>query len=195
MGAVWRPIFLFFPKRILVKSFAYYFLVMFMKELKNYICWGAILVAFLGTIFHFVYKWLGENPIAGLFVPVNESTWEHMKLIFFPMLIFSAYSKKLSDIYPCLESASALGILVGTFLIPVLFYTYSGVLGFNIQAIDISIFYISTAIAFYMIYKSTASCSAEPYKRLLNFFVLIVFVAFIVFTIFPPDIAIFKSPI
>lgn len=166
-----------------------------MKELKNYIRWGTILVAFLGTIFHFVYKWLGENPIAGLFVPVNESTWEHMKLLFFPMLIFAAYSKKLSDVYPCLGSATALGTLVGTFLIPVLFYTYSGILGFNIQAIDISIFYISTAIAFYIIYKATTSCSAEPHKRLLNFLIVAVFVSFIIFTIFPPDIAIFKSSI
>lgn len=166
-----------------------------MKELKNYIRWGAILVAFLGTIFHFVYNWFGQSPLVGLFVPVNESTWEHMKLIFFPMLIFSAYSKKLSDVYPCLESAAALGTLVGTFLIPILFYTYSGVLGFNLQIVDISTFYISTAIAFYIIHKATLSCSAEPYKKLLNFLIVAVFVAFIIFTIFPPDIAIFKSPI
>ncbi len=166
-----------------------------MKELKNYIRWGAILVAFLGTVFHFIYNWLGENPIAGLFVPVNESTWEHMKLFFFPMLIFLVYSKKLSDVYPCLESAAALGTLVGTFLIPILFYTYSGILGFNIQIIDISIFYISTAIAFYIIYKATTSCSAAPHKKLLNFWIVAVFVSFIIFTIFPPDIAIFKSSI
>lgn len=166
-----------------------------MKELKNYIRWGAILVAFLGTIFHFVYNWLGENPLVGLFVPVNESTWEHMKLIFFPMIIFALYSKKLSDVYPCLESAAALGTLVGTFLIPILFYTYSGVLGFNLQIVDISTFYISTAIAFYIIYKVSLSCSAEPYKKLLSFLLVAVFVGFIVFTIFPPDIAIFRSPI
>ena len=40
-------------------------------------------VSLLGTLLHFTYRWSGRNP---LIAPVNESVWEHMKLLFFPML-------------------------------------------------------------------------------------------------------------
>ena len=35
-----------------------------------------------------MYDWSGQMWFVGLFVPVNESTWEHMKLLFVPMLIY-----------------------------------------------------------------------------------------------------------
>ena len=41
----------------------------------------------LGTILHFTYEVLEENIVVGAFSAVNESVWEHLKLIFFPMLI------------------------------------------------------------------------------------------------------------
>ena len=43
-----------------------------------------VIASALGVLFHFMYEWTGENAIAGLFFPINESTWEHLKLIFFP---------------------------------------------------------------------------------------------------------------
>ena len=57
---------------------------------KNIIL-GMFPVAILGTLSHFVYGLSGENRFIGLFFPVNESTWEHMKLAFFPMLLFTMY--------------------------------------------------------------------------------------------------------
>ena len=48
---------------------------------------SAIFIAILGTFLHFTYNWSGGNVIVGLFSAVNESTWEHLKLIFFPNLI------------------------------------------------------------------------------------------------------------
>ena len=51
---------------------------------------GVIFVSAAGTLLHFVYSWTGNNSIIGLFAPVNESTWEHMKLLYFPMLLFCA---------------------------------------------------------------------------------------------------------
>ena len=42
-----------------------------------------------GTLLHFLYEWTGKNNFTALFSGVNESTWEHMKLLFFPLLIFS----------------------------------------------------------------------------------------------------------
>lgn len=48
-----------------------------------------IVTMILGTLNHFLYDWSGKNPVIALFTPVNESVWEHMKLLFFPFLLLS----------------------------------------------------------------------------------------------------------
>ena len=149
---------------------------------------GAVFVSILGTLLHFAYEFSGENYFVGLFTPVNESVWEHMKLLFFPMLVFSLFSKEK------LSPALMLGTLSGTFLIPVLFYTYTGFLGFNIGFIDILIFYISVIFAFYVSYKSSQNKSFEKYKGMIFTLICILFVLFIVFTVFPPQLPIFIAP-
>ena len=97
-----------------------------MKQLKSYILTGTVFVLILGSLSHFFYEWSGSNFIVGLLSPVNESTWEHIKLLYFPMLLYSliAIPTQKSD-YPCITSAFAAGILIGVLLIPVLFYTYT----------------------------------------------------------------------
>ena len=43
-----------------------------------------IFAIILGTLLHFTYKWSNKNMLVGAFSAVNESTWEHLKLLFFP---------------------------------------------------------------------------------------------------------------
>lgn len=166
-----------------------------MKNLKSYMISGAVFVLILGTLLHFAYDYLGQNIVVGLFTPVNESTWEHMKLVFFPMIICSIYfNTRLKSEFPCVNSAMAFATLVGTFLIPVLFYTYSGILGYNLAFFDISTFFISVIYSFYLAYNLTLSCSTEKYETLLSALLVIVGVSFIIFTLFPPQIGLFVSP-
>ena len=166
-----------------------------MKRLKCYIILGTIFVIITGTLFHFVYEWSGYNYVLGFFFPVNESTWEHMKLIFIPMLLYYFFiQQKLEKEYPCVTSAYLSGILVGTFLIPVLFYTYSGILGHNYPILDIAAFVASVILAFIFIYQKTLSCKMQSYSFLLYICVLIVAGCFIVFTYSAPGIALFVEP-
>ena len=67
--------------------------------------------------------------------------------------LFAVYEQKLKYNYPCVTSSLLLGVLLGTFLIPVLFYTYSGILGRNITFLDISTFIVSIVLAFRAVYK------------------------------------------
>lgn len=48
-----------------------------------------ILIAIIGTLFHFLYKWTGENVYLAFLWPVNESIFEHLKMFFFPVMIVS----------------------------------------------------------------------------------------------------------
>lgn len=163
-----------------------------MKQLKYYFILGTIFVIIVGTVAHFVYQWSGNNPIVGLFTPVNESTWEHMKLIFFPMLLITfAMNRKLKHDFPCITSSLIFGILLGTFLIPIIFYTYSGVLGYNLFVLDIATFIISVVVAFYVAYKLTLSCKVENCETTLTILLIIMAVCFVIFTYSPPYLGLF----
>lgn len=166
-----------------------------MKSLKSYMIAGALFVSILGTLLHFAYEWSGNNFFVGLFTPVNESIWEHTKLIFFPMLLYSVYlNKKLKDMYPCIHSAMNFGALLGVFLIIVLFYTYSGVTGFNADFINVAIFYLSVILSFYIAYMLTLSCKANKYADILKLLCIFMVCLFITFTLYPPNIPLFIVP-
>ena len=51
---------------------------------------GIFVIFILSIISHFMYKWI-PNSMFSIIFPVNESIWEHMKLIGTPVLIFSLF--------------------------------------------------------------------------------------------------------
>ena len=100
-----------------------------MKSLKFYMISGIIFVSVLGTLLHFAYEFSGNNLFVGIFAPINESIWEHTKLIYFTMLAYSIFlTGKLKNQYPCISSAMTFGALLGVTLIITMFYTYSGII-------------------------------------------------------------------
>ena len=107
---------------------------------------GFSITSLLGTLLHFLYDWTGKSVIAAPFSGVNESTWEHMKLLFWPMLLFSIvqnrYFKEYSDFW-CIKVK---GIVLGLVLIPIIFYTYNGVIGKSPDWVNIIIFFINNTI-------------------------------------------------
>lgn len=169
--------------------------VISMKHLKRYTVIGIIFVLITGSLAHFLYDWTGNNDIVGLFTPINESIWEHMKLLFFPMFIYSLIMIfKFKENYPCIPSALCFGILTGTLLIPIFFYAYTSILGKDIFILDIGTFILSIIIAFWLSYKLTLSCRVEPYTLLLCYFVCALFLCFLLFTYYPPEARIFEDP-
>ena len=113
---------------------------------------GFAVTIFLGTILHFIYEWCNESRWIAPFSGVNESTWEHMKLLFWPMLIFSViesfFRRGRSDFW-CIK---ARGIMLGLAAIPILFYTYNGVIGKSPDWVNILIFFVSAFLAYFTEY-------------------------------------------
>ncbi|MBQ8840202.1 MAG: hypothetical protein IJ004_02655 [Clostridia bacterium] len=149
-----------------------------------------------GTLLHFLYNWLGKAVWIAPFSGVNESTWEHMKLLFWPMLIFSIvqgfFFKDYSDFW-CVKLR---GTLLGLLLIPVLFYTYNGIIGKSPDWLNIAIFFISLGIAYLyearLFNSGKLSCKRPTLAKIMLFAVGILFV---VFTFAPPEINLFKDPL
>lgn len=156
---------------------------------------GFLFTALAGTLFHFLYDWSHQNAIVGLFTPVNESVWEHIKLLYFPMLLFAVFAtRKWKSFFPCIGYALSAGILFGCLLIPVLYYTYTGIFGVQITAVDIAIFYISTFTAFLSAYHLANTCRGQKQNRLVRPLVILLGAAFFTFTFFPPALPLFASP-
>jgi hypothetical protein len=151
---------------------------------------------FLGTVLHFLYEWSGEAVWIAPFSGVNESTWEHMKLLFWPMFLFAivqSFFFKEKENFWCVKLK---GIMLGIGLIPVIFYTYNGVIGKSPDWLNISIFFVCAAISF--IYETKLLKYAETkckYSKLSFAVLCIIALLFIIFTFFTPEISIFKDPL
>lgn len=135
-----------------------------MKKLKLYLMLGFLFTSVLGSLAHFFYQWSNQNIIVGLFTPINESTWEHMKLLFFPALLWAYFMhQKFKSEFPRILCNILTGVLVGTWAIPIIFYLYTGLLGFHLLALDIGTFIVSVAIAFYTAYRQAVSLDKHKY--------------------------------
>ena len=166
-----------------------------MKPLKAYTRTGIVFVIITGSIAHFLYDWSDHALIVGLFTPVNESIWEHMKLLFFPMLLYAfPFLFRFKNRYPGIPSALCAGILSGTFLIPLFFYSYMFILGKDFFVLDISTFVLSILIAFWISYRLALSGRLIRYTRLLYCLVGVLFALFVLFTFYPPALTIFEDP-
>lgn len=108
----------------------------------------------------------------------------------YSLIILFLYGRKT----PCLASSLCFGIIVGTLLIPVLFYAYTAVLGKNIFLLDIGTFILSVLTAFLLSCRFTLSCRLKPYTFPLCLLVGIFFLCFLRFTYHPPALKIFESP-
>ena len=149
-----------------------------------------------GTLLHFLYEWLGKSALVAPFSGVNESTWEHMKLLFWPMFIYaivqSFFFRDREDFW-CVKLR---GILLGLALIPIIFYTYNGVIGKSPDWINIAIFFISAAAAYIYETRLFNSRKVKCKSSKLAFEVLcVIALLFAVFTFRTPEIGIFLDPL
>lgn len=58
------------------------------KLINKTILSGTLIIFILATLFHFLFEITGESRIAAAFFPVNESIFEHLKLVLYPSIIF-----------------------------------------------------------------------------------------------------------
>ena len=157
---------------------------------------GFAVTSLAGTLLHFLYDWTGGSALIAPFSGVNESTWEHMKLLFWPMFIFSLIQSFFFSDRENFWCVKLKGILLGLSLIPIIFYTYNGVIGTSPDWINIAIFFISAAVAY--IYETRQFNNAPPQCKSPNFAITMLCVIaalFVVFTFATPEIDIFKDPL
>ena len=158
---------------------------------------GIVFVVVLGSIFHFVFEWLNFWPPIGGFFPVNESVWEHLKLVYWPIVIFSIIEyfplkKKANN---CLL-AKFLAIIVACLTIVIFFYAYTAILGEDLLIFDILSFVLGIVLGFLVSYKILTLKELPQWSMVISLISLIlVGFIFILFTYYPPELPIFQDPI
>ena len=149
-----------------------------------------------GTLLHFLYDWLGEAVWIAPFSGVNESTWEHMKLLFWPMLLVSVIQFRFFRDREHFWCIATRGILLGLVLIPVLFYTYNGVIGPSPDWLNIVIFFVSAAAAYIYetrLFNAGRLRCRSPRSAIAA--LAVIAILFVVFTFVTPEIGIFRDPL
>ena len=157
---------------------------------------GFALTSLGGTFLHFLYELSGSAVWTASFSGINESTWEHMKLFFWPAFVYSViesiFFRDRADFW-CVKLK---GTLLGLSLIPLLFYTYNGVIGKSPDWINIAIFFVAAAIAYAYetrkLKKEPDSCKSPKAAFLI---LCAIAVLFILFTFATPKLNIFKDPL
>lgn len=166
--------------------------------MKNLFVWqffGFVFACVVGTLLHFLYSFTGLIAFAPVSA-VNESTFEHMKILFFPMLGFAWIQRPFfSEKKKAFWHIKLFGTLLSLTLIPVLFYTLSGVFGTLSAAVNILIFFISAGAGYlleYFLFQKELSFNSH----LLPLSVLVFLAAsFVLGTFFPPEIPLFLDPV
>lgn len=175
-----------------------------LKKFKGLERINFLVVSILGTVMHFIYNWSKQNKIVGIIAPVNESSFEHLKLLFFPWLLFL-----IVELFICLKSeikikcfeyvvpAKTVGVFAGMLAIIISFYTYSGVLGYSIDPINILTFFIGAAVQYFVTVGIYQKGKLSNKTDLIVSIIIIVFaiILFAVFTFNPPKIALFLDPV
>lgn len=161
-----------------------------MSNIRKYI-FPYIFVCTLGVLFHFTYDLSGTNFIVGLFSAVNESTWEHLKLLFFPLLILTILQGKHKSAddknWLC---ARTLGMLEGMAVIVVAFYTLWGITGRLIDVINIAIYFIGVFFVFWTQEKASRKKIFLGASTCISIWIGLT-ILFVIFTIHAPNLGLF----
>lgn len=167
------------------------------KSLRRWEFVGFVFVCAVGTLLHFLYDWTGGSTLVAAFSSVNESTWEHMKLLFIPyflytMVQFTIFAEPLRNYFAVKAAAGLLGLL----LIPLLYYTIAGIFGTPPAWVNIAIFYVSAAAMYLLSYRLlTTGALRAGWMQLAGFLLLwALMFLFIYFTYRTPQLPLFRDP-
>lgn len=125
-----------------------------MRKIKTI---GVLLTFGLSFISHFMYDWFPNNIFSILF-PVNESIWEHMKLIATPVLIFSLFEyilyKKHNVFFSNFILSYGISIIIGIIIYLIVYLPIDYILGHSaIVAIGLLflIFVVIQIVSYYIL--------------------------------------------
>jgi hypothetical protein len=169
------------------------------SKCRSILFFGFLGTVILGTLFHFAFSYSGYSTIVGAFTPVNESVWEHLKLLLFPTIIISVV-----EYIMCGKNrngyiiSKTISLIIGLVFIVTAYYTYTGASGNESFIADIIIFILSCAITSFLtcIFMNCKTIRFDDTKTIIAILILTaIILMFVYFTFDPPMLELFRDPI
>lgn len=156
---------------------------------------GAFIVIFGGSLLHFAYEWSGYSPLVAMVSAANESVWEHLKLGFWSLVLYSSFE------YWCIKdkannyfAAKAAGIFSMQMFIVVFFYTYTALTKHPILLVDISSYVAGAMLCQMISFKLMTKRGLQDWINIAgSAFLLLHALTLVVFTFAPPHLPIFQD--
>ena len=156
---------------------------------------GVPVIVVFGSLLHFTFGWAGYWSPVALVAAVNESVWEHLKIAFWPGLMWSIL--ELVVLRPNrwqFWAAKGFALLIAPAFIVIAFYAYTSLLGRNLLALDITTFVVAIALGQIV---SARLISASGWRRtslvLGTTLLTLQLIAYSTFTFYPPALGIFED--
>lgn len=158
---------------------------------------GFFFVFLIGALLHMAYEWSGDNTIVGIFVPVNESIWEHLKMVFTPGLILLFLELLFCSEIPTASflfgKTAGIYVMCGTILGG--FHLYTLIIHHNL-ILDILLMVIAIALGQLVSFKISSRIAADRNAGIISLMMLVLLgAAFVVFTFLPPNWEPFRDSI
>lgn len=163
------------------------------------ICVHTIILSIVASISHFAYEWSGKNRFIGLWNPVNESIWEHLKLMFFPFLlwwiIIYVLRKRQDDrITNTWYVSAAVALIIAPLTVLLLYYGYSSALGMDSSVLNMLLTGVGYFVALWIAAHLLNFSQPDTWIMFLTLTVVVVMlIVFLWFTFNPPQLPIFST--
>lgn len=167
-------------------------------EVKHWELFGIIPIIILGTTLHFWFEWTGYWRPMALIAAVNESTWEHFKMGFWPALLYALIEYPfLKQVTKNFWGAKFLGLLTIPIVISILFYGYTAITGHHYLIAD-AVIYILSVVAGQLVSLSILTREKTipaMAQRLSVVGLLLLIAAFSLFSYYPLKNFLFEDPV
>lgn len=158
---------------------------------------GVFVIFLFGSLLHFTFDWSGNFLIVGFFSAVNESVFEHTKLMILPIILYYLISyfilkKELNRNKYFTAMLISLGVSIVT--IPLLYYFYTEAFLINLPLINIFLFFVSGLIGQSIAYHYYVRGNSSLPMIAVCIITTIIIAMYIYFTIKPLEIPLFRDP-
>lgn len=166
-------------------------------SVKKYTIYGTIPICLIATLNHFLYKLSGNNTIVAIFTPINECVWEHLKLAFYPTILwwilgYFLYNKKTNIHINKWISSMIISLFISPVIILAFYYTYTGALGIESVVLDIFSLVLGVFIGQIVAINYYQKHKYSPKIFILLLSICIIYTATLTyFTFYPPNFPIF----
>lgn len=147
-----------------------------------------------GSALHFFYGVL-PNPLTALISPINESIWEHLKLLFWPTLIAAWVLSMTTEEKVRLWSGFLLAELVMPVFLLCAFYLLKCAFQVENLLVDLGLYFLTMAGGFLLAFFAAKSRKLEAAAPWLLLPVMLYGASLILFTFAAPQLPVFQPPV